>query len=99
MTTTITEQEHQVLYWMSHGCSNREIGTRMYLSEDTVKTYARRLFQKVKANDRAHAVRLGFEHGLLSTARLSDPATALIYSLEALGWTPPRRVMSPERAA
>ena len=51
---------------MSHGKSNSAIGRELYLSEDTVKTHARRLFRKLGVNDRAQAVALGFRRGLVS---------------------------------
>jgi DNA-binding NarL/FixJ family response regulator len=35
---------------MSHGRSNAEIGRELFLSEDTVKTHARRLFKKLGAD-------------------------------------------------
>lgn len=61
----LTEREMQVLSGMSRGRSNSEIGKELYLSEDTVKTHARRLFRKVGAADRAHACALGFRWGLV----------------------------------
>ena len=36
---------------MSRGRSNSEIGKELYLSEDTVKTHARRLFRKLGGAD------------------------------------------------
>lgn len=62
---TLTERELQVLRGMSRGRSNAEIGRELYLSEDTVKTHARRLFRKLGAADRAQAVALGFRSGLV----------------------------------
>lgn len=61
----LTEREMQVLGGMSRGRSNGEIGKELYLSEDTIKTHARRLFRKLGAADRAHAVALGFRWGLV----------------------------------
>lgn len=61
----LTEREHQVLNGMSRGKSNGEIGRELYLSEDTIKTHARRLFRKLGVNDRAQAVALGFRLGLV----------------------------------
>ena len=43
----LTERELQVLRGMSQGKSNGQIGRELYLSEDTVKTHARRLFRKL----------------------------------------------------
>jgi DNA-binding NarL/FixJ family response regulator len=62
---TLTEREMQVLAGMSRGRSNAEIGKELYLSEDTVKTHARRLFRKLGAADRAQAVAVGFRWGLV----------------------------------
>ena len=64
-TPTLTEREMQVLTGMSRGRSNAEIGKELFLSEDTVKTHARRLFRKLGAADRAQAVALGFRWGLV----------------------------------
>jgi DNA-binding NarL/FixJ family response regulator len=62
----LTERELQVLRGMAEGKSNAEIGRDLYVSEDTVKTHARRLFRKLGARDRAHAVASAFRAGLVS---------------------------------
>jgi DNA-binding NarL/FixJ family response regulator len=62
----LSEREVEVLEGMSRGKSNAQIGRELYLSEDTVKTHARRLFRKMGAADRAQAVALGFRWGLLT---------------------------------
>ena len=62
---TLTERELQVLLGMAEGKSNAEIGRELFVSEDTVKTHARRLFRKLGARDRAHAVAAGFRAGLV----------------------------------
>jgi len=61
----LTQRELQVLSGMAGGKSNAQIGRDLFLSEDTVKTHARRLFKKLGASDRAHAVALGFRWGLV----------------------------------
>ena len=62
----LTERELEVLRGMSQGKSNSQIGRDLFLSEDTVKTHARRLFRKLGVNDRAEAVARGFRRGLVS---------------------------------
>jgi DNA-binding NarL/FixJ family response regulator len=62
----LTERELQVLRGMADGKSNAEIGRDLFVSEDTVKTHARRLFRKLGARDRAHAVAAGFRAGLVA---------------------------------
>jgi len=61
----LTKREIEVLVGMSNGRSNAQIGAELYLSEDTVKTHARRLFRKLGANDRAQAVAIGLRRGLI----------------------------------
>jgi DNA-binding NarL/FixJ family response regulator len=51
---------------VTDGKSDSEIGRDLYVSEDTVKTRARRLFRKLGARDRAHAVASAFRAGLVS---------------------------------
>lgn len=63
---TLTERELQVLTGMSQGKSNAQIGRELFLSEDTVKTHARRLFRKMGVTDRAQAVACGFRRGLVA---------------------------------
>ena len=65
----LSERETQVLAGMSRGLSNGEIGRELYLSEDTIKTHARRLFRKLRAADRAQAVAVGLRAGLISRLR------------------------------
>jgi DNA-binding NarL/FixJ family response regulator len=61
----LTKREVQVLVGMSNGRSNAQIGADLFLSEDTVKTHARRLFRKLGANDRAQAVAIGLRRGII----------------------------------
>jgi DNA-binding NarL/FixJ family response regulator len=61
----LTEREHQVLAGMANGKSNAQIGRDLYLSEDTIKTHARRLFRKLEVGDRAQAVAAGFRFGFV----------------------------------
>ena len=62
----LTTRELQVLTGMSQGLSNSQIGRELFLSEDTIKTHARRLYRKLEVSDRAQAVALGFRRGLVS---------------------------------
>ena len=64
-TLSVTERELQILRGMTDGHSNLEIARELFVSEDTVKTHARRLFRKLGANDRAHAVALGMRYELV----------------------------------
>jgi DNA-binding NarL/FixJ family response regulator len=61
-----TRREIQVLQLVSDGLVNREIGERLFLSEETVKSHVRHLLAKLQARSRAHAVAVGFRRGLIS---------------------------------
>jgi len=60
-----TARETQVLQLVSDGLVNREIGERLFLSEETVKSHVRHLLAKLQARSRAHAVAIGFRRGLI----------------------------------
>ena len=61
-----TGREVEVLQLISEGLVNREIGVRLFLSEETVKSHVRHLLAKLQARSRAHAVAVGFRRGLIA---------------------------------
>jgi DNA-binding CsgD family transcriptional regulator len=61
----ITPREHEILGLIAEGLSNREIGLRLFVSENTVKTHSSRLFAKLGVNRRVQAVQKGRELRLL----------------------------------
>lgn len=61
----ITPREHEILSLIAEGLSNREIGERLFVSENTVKTHSSRLFDKMDVNRRVQAVQKGKELGLI----------------------------------
>ena len=61
-----TVREIEVLQLVSDGLVNREIGERLFLSEETVKSHVRHLLAKLQARSRAHAVAVGFRRGLIA---------------------------------
>ena len=60
-----TPREIEVLQLISDGLVNREIGKRLFLSEETVKSHVRHLLAKLQARSRAHAVAVGFRRGII----------------------------------
>ncbi len=63
--TRLSSRELQVLELMREGSSNTIIGDRLGISKPTVKTHVSSILVKLHAKDRAHAVAMGFEIGLL----------------------------------
>ncbi len=61
----VTPRELEVLGLIAQGLSNRQIGERIFVSENTVKTHSSRLFDKLDARNRVQAVKRGKELGLI----------------------------------
>jgi len=59
----LSEREQQVLSCIAEGLTTPEIAARLYLSENTVGTYRRRLMTKFDAHTAAQLVRKAFRHG------------------------------------
>jgi DNA-binding NarL/FixJ family response regulator len=61
----LTEREVEVLQLLAFGYTNRDIGQRLYISPDTVKTHLEHIYQKLGANDRTAAVAEAFRRSLV----------------------------------
>jgi DNA-binding CsgD family transcriptional regulator len=61
----ITARELEIMEAIAAGLSNREIAERLFVSENTVKTHAARLFDKLSARRRTQAVQRAKEAGLI----------------------------------
>lgn len=55
----VTPRELEILGLLAEGLSNREIAERLFVSENTVKTHASRLFDKLEVRRRTQAVQRG----------------------------------------
>ena len=69
----LSEREREVLTLIASGSSNVEIAESLYLSERTVKGHVGNIFAKLGARDRAAAIILAFEAGLVEPKSTPRP--------------------------
>ena len=63
---TLTPRETEVLRLLARGMSNADLAGTLHLSEATVKTHVARILGKLGLRDRAQAVVVAYETGLVS---------------------------------
>jgi DNA-binding NarL/FixJ family response regulator len=68
----LTTRENEVLLLVAAGYSNTEIGTRLYVGDETVKTHVSRILAKLDLRDRVQAVVYAHRHGLLTGGAEGD---------------------------
>ncbi|MGA2155669.1 MAG: response regulator transcription factor [Bryobacteraceae bacterium] len=61
----LSPRELEILKLIAHGESNKEIASRLAISEGTVRVHASNVFAKLGCNDRAQAVAVAFHRGII----------------------------------
>src|SRR5215470_8689427 len=61
----LTEREIDVLRHVASGNRNREIGERLFISEETVKVHIKHIMEKLRASDRTQAVAIAVRRGII----------------------------------
>jgi len=69
---SLTEREQEVFLAMAKGMSNSEIGKTLFIAEQTAKTHASRVMNKLGLRDRVHAVVLAYETGLVRPGEVNS---------------------------
>jgi DNA-binding NarL/FixJ family response regulator len=61
----LTLREIEVLRQIAGGSRNREIGARLFISEETVKVHVKHIMEKLGASDRTQAVAIAVRRGII----------------------------------
>jgi len=62
----LTPRERDVLRLLADGCSNEEVGRRLHLSPETVRTHVRKAMRKLDADTRTQAVATALRRRLIA---------------------------------
>lgn len=62
----LTDREREVLVLIARGLSNQELAEQLFIADNTVKTHVKRILTKLGARDRAQAIVMAYESGLVS---------------------------------
>lgn len=65
LISSLTDREKEVLAGIGRGLSNQELADELFIADNTVKTHVKRIFTKIGARDRAQAVVIAYESGLV----------------------------------
>jgi DNA-binding NarL/FixJ family response regulator len=63
---SLTQREREVLRLLADGLSNEEIGKRLFISPETVRTHVRKAMAKLEADTRTQAVAIALRQSLIS---------------------------------
>jgi|SRR5690625_3400307 len=66
---TVTAREREIFEQIAQGRSNPAIASALHISENTVKTHIRNVYQKPGVNDRTEAVTTALRRGIIRLQR------------------------------
>ena len=61
----LTPREVEVLRYAANGNRNRDIGEKLFITEETVKVHIKHIMEKLGASDRTQAVAIGLRRGII----------------------------------
>ncbi|HEX5522785.1 MAG TPA: hypothetical protein VFX53_05025 [Pedococcus sp.] len=92
--TLLTDTEHNILILASYGLTNQEIDERLHVQSSA---RLRRAFRALRAHDRAHAVRRGFELGILNPGDTAVDSNGKVINVPSVSSVAPPNRRIPAR--
>ncbi|MGW1998464.1 response regulator transcription factor [Embleya sp. NPDC001921] len=74
-TPDLTGRQFDILLGLAHGWTDKRIAGELHIAAYTAKTHVKVLFQALGASNRAHAVAIGYETGLLRNGDVTTTTT------------------------
>lgn len=62
--TSLSPREKEILFYISKGCTSKQIGTKLFLSEKTIRNCTTKLFRKINVTDRVQATIFALKHNV-----------------------------------
>lgn len=66
LAESLTDRETEVLQLLAQGLANKQVASRLGISQHTVKFHIASIYNKLGATNRTEAVRYGLQHGLIA---------------------------------
>lgn len=63
---SLTDREHDVIELVGEGLKNKEIASRLYISDSTVRHHLTSIYEKLEVSDRLELVIYAYKHGLVN---------------------------------
>jgi DNA-binding NarL/FixJ family response regulator len=64
-TDMLTAREREILQLLADGMSNADVATKLFISQETVKSHVRHILTKLEADTRTHAVAIALRESII----------------------------------
>jgi DNA-binding NarL/FixJ family response regulator len=61
----LTVREREILQLLADGMSNADVATKLFISQETVKSHVRHILAKLEADTRTHAVAIALRESII----------------------------------
>jgi len=61
----LTGREREILQLLADGMSNADVATKLFISQETVKSHVRHILAKLEADTRTHAVAIALREAII----------------------------------